>query len=312
MLKSFAKSALATAFNCLPLSVRRAAIERAGTGPDPYAIFQALGRSFAVKEIGIAGRYGLIEGSIEDGSVLARYGQTGVWAPQINKLFIDFFDGRGGGTYLDIGANIGLTTIPIARNGRVSCFAIEPEPTNYGYLECNVRKNCMHSNVQLLNLALFDRQTTIDFELSKQNGGDHRVRVTASAGSFDEQRREVIKVATQTLDSLLDPVAMRLPLAAKIDTQGAECQVVGGGKTVLSRAELLAFEFWPYGIRRMEGDHHLLVDFVSEYFRQGAIVNGERDEIPAWHPIEAVADELRALWRADHTAYRYHDVFVRK
>jgi len=312
MLKSLAKSALATAVNFLPLSVRRAAIERTRTSPDSYAIFQVLGRSFAVKEIGVAGRYGLIEGSIEDGSVLARYGQTGVWAPQLNKLFGDFFDGRGGGTYLDIGANIGLTTIPIARNGHVSCYAVEPEPRNYGYLECNVRKNCAHGNVQLLNFALFDRQTTIDFELSKQNGGDHRVRVTASAGSFDEQRREVIKVATQTLDSILDPDAMRLPLAAKIDTQGAECQVVAGGKTVLSRAELLAFEFWPYGISRMGGDHRLLVDFVSEHFRQGAIVNGERDEIPAWRPIGAIADELRALWCADHTAYRYHDVFARK
>jgi FkbM family methyltransferase len=311
MLKSLTKSALATAVNCLPLSVRRAAIERTRKGPDSYAIFQGLGRSFAVKEIGVAGRYGLIEGSIEDGSVLARYGQTGVWAPQINKLFVDFFDGRGSGTYLDIGANIGLTTIPIARNGHVSCLAVEPEPRNYRYLECNVRKNCMHGNVQLLNLALFDRQTMIDFELSKQNGGDHRVRLSASAGSFDEHRREVIKVATQTLDSLLDPDAMRLPLAAKIDTQGAECQVFAGGKAILSRAELLAFEFWPYGIRRMGGDHHILADIVSQYFSQGAIVNGERDEIPAWRPIEAVADELHVLWHAD-TAYRYHDVFVRK
>lgn len=312
MLRSLAKSALATAVNCLPLSVRRAAIERTRTGSDSYAIFQALGQSFAVKAIGVAGRYGLIEGSIEDGSVLARYGQTGVWAPQINKLFVDFFDGHGGGTYLDIGANIGLTTIPIARNGRVSCLAVEPEPRNYGYLECNVQKNCPHGNVRLLNLALFDRQMTMDFELSKQNGGDHRVRMTASAGSFDEHRREVIRVAAQTLDSLLDPDALRLPLAAKIDTQGAECQVVAGGKTILSRAELLAFEFWPYGIRRMGGDHHLLADFVSQYFGEGAIVDGEREEVPAWHPIGAVADELRALGRAEHTAYRYHDVFVRK
>jgi len=205
-----------------------------------------------------------------------------------------------------------LTTIPVAGNGNVACVAIEPEPGNYRYLANNVQRNCPQGNVALLNLALFDRQTKMDFELSKQNGGDHRVRLTDANGSYGEHARKVIQVAADKLDAIFAPSSLKLPLAAKIDTQGAECQVFAGGQTTLSRAELVAFEYWPYGIQRLGGDPDFLADFVAQNFVEGAIVNGERDERPVWRPIRAIRGELTAHWRSDATAYRYFDVFVRK
>jgi FkbM family methyltransferase len=312
MLKSLAKGALVALVNALPVSVQRAAIERAAARVGGYDIFQSLGRGFGVKDIRIAGRYGLIEGSIDDESILARYGQAKTWASETNRLFVDFFDAHSGGTYLDVGANIGLTTIPVARNPRVSCFAFEPEPENYGYLEHNIRRNCRQGNVEIRNLALFDRQTTVDFELSQQNRGDHRIRINTSHGSYAEHTRELVRVAANRLDTVLDPSDLRFPLAVKIDTQGAECHVFAGGQWTLSRADLIAFEYWPYGIRRTEGDASFLANFISQHFAHGALVNGDRDESPAWQPIKTIAEQLGALWRSDAAAYRYHDVFVRK
>jgi FkbM family methyltransferase len=312
ILKSLAKEALAGLFNWLPVYAQRAAIERVAAGADAYEIFQSLGRRFGVKDIRIAGRYGLIEGSIDDESILARYGRTKVWAPETNRLFVNFFDAHRGGTYLDIGANIGLTTIPIARNARVSCFAFEPEPENYGYLEHNIRRNCQQGNVEIRNLALFDRQTTVDFELSKENRGDHRIRINASKGVYAEHTRELVRVAANKLDTVLDPSDLRLPLAVKIDTQGAECYVFAGGEKTLSRADLVAFEYWPYGIRRAGGDFNFLANFISQHFTQGALVNGDHDEPPIWQPIKIVTEKLGALWHADVAPYRYHDVFVQK
>jgi len=311
-MKSLAKEALTKLVEWLPASVQRAAIERIAARADAYEVFQSLGRGFGVKDIRIGGEYGPIEGSIDDGSVLACYGRTKLWAARSNRLFSDFFAARGGGTYLDVGANIGLTTIPVARNAQVLCVAFEPEPKNYRYLEHNIRRNCAHGNVAILNFALFDRRTSIDFELSRLNPGDNRIRIAASHGAWDEQEREVIQVAANKLDAVIDQEKLRLPLGVKIDAQGSECQIFAGGQTILSRAELVAFEYWPYGIERIGGSLPPLVDFISRHFEEGALVNGDGGEVPNWCPIKTVADKLCASWGEDHTAYRYHEVFLRK
>ena len=312
MWKSLAKDAFATLFARLPPGVQRRAIERAATRADTYHVFQSLARSFGVRDIRVAGDYGLIEGSIDDESILARYGKTKRWAAETNRLFVDFFAAHGGGTYLDIGANIGLTTIPVAHNAQVACFAFEPEPMNYRYLEHNIRRNCKEGNVETLNLALFDRQAMMDFEISARNTGDHRIRTRAAEGSYAEHMRDLIRVAADKLDTLLDPGGLRLPLAVKIDTQGAECQVFAGGERVLSQADLIAFEYWPYGIRRTDGDFNFLANFISRHFARGALVNGDRDEPMAWQPIDSITSTLGTLWHAAPAAFRYHDVFVRK
>jgi hypothetical protein len=59
-----------------------------------------------------SGSYGLIRSSLNDGLILPAYARTGVYEPRLAALFCEFFASQGGGTYLDIGANIGLTTIP--------------------------------------------------------------------------------------------------------------------------------------------------------------------------------------------------------
>lgn len=313
MVKAALKSIAVQCLERLPPSVQRSAIERFAARVDAYDIFQSLGRAYGVKDLRIAGRYGLIEGSIEDGSILANYGRTKSWAASTTGLLIDFFRTHGRGTYLDIGANIGLTTIPVADRGDVACLAFEPEPTNYRYLDGNIRRNCRHGNVELFDVALFDRPATVDFELSKQNLGDHRIHVDGHDGAFSESTREIIRVRAEKLDALIGSRKLITPLAAKIDTQGTECQVFAGGAQTLGRADFIAFEYWPYGIRRANGDVGFLASFVAEHFSQGAIANGDSREVPPWQPIAAVAKHIEAFGTATSDApYPYNDIFVRK
>ena len=61
-----------------------------------------------------------------------------------------------GGTYLDIGANIGLMTVPFARDPRIRCLAFEPDPTNFGFLQRNIApRNAPASSAELHQVALF-------------------------------------------------------------------------------------------------------------------------------------------------------------
>src|SRR5262245_22223861 len=120
------------------------------------------------------GQFGDILSSPSDRTIFSVYASTGTWAQSTNSLFSGFFSESHGGTYLDIGANIGLTTIPIAQLPGVQCVAFEPAPENFRNLQANVRANCEPGKVRTLQLALFEKESELDFELSNYNLGDHR------------------------------------------------------------------------------------------------------------------------------------------
>jgi FkbM family methyltransferase len=255
----------------------------------------------------------LIEGSICDASILRSYALRKNWAGQSNAFFAALFERHRGGTYIDVGANIGLTTIPIARDPRVSCKAFEPEPDNYRYLRNNLQNNCGHDNVETFNVAVFDEPGTVELELSRENLGDHRIRVLRHDGACEEGKRAVVEVAADRLDNLLDVAVLKKPIAVKIDTQGAESQVFSGGRSLIAAAEAVSFEFWPYGMARTSGDVRMLTQFIATNFSAGAIMRGDEDEPPIWRPIEFVAATLNEFaMRHGRSPLDYCDVFVRK
>jgi hypothetical protein len=69
--------------------------------------------------------------------LIAEYARTGTFAPAVTEALQSFF-APAGGTYLDIGANIGLMTVPFACDKRVHCSAFEPEPVNFDFPRRNV------------------------------------------------------------------------------------------------------------------------------------------------------------------------------
>jgi len=229
--------------------------------------------SMNIEAVAVRGKLGLVTHSVADCIILPSYAKTGTWAPEINTRLVDFFKGRQG-TYIDIGANIGLTTIPVAQNPNVDCIAIEPDPSNFRYLSTNIAVNCPHNNVTLHQVAAFSETGVIELELSPDNLGDHRIRRTSLHGIQDEHTRQTIQVKAVAIDNLVKPA--QLPLAVKIDTQGAEPFVIQGARRTLERASLLIIEFWPYGIHRMGGDIRHVTDLLKTF---------ESVEIPtSFHP----------------------------
>jgi FkbM family methyltransferase len=195
-----------------------------------YATVQTLARWAGIRDISVMGDYGLIQGALDDTAVPATYAQTKTWRPAVAQFFDEFFRGHAGGTFVDIGANIGLTTIPIARNSGISCFSFEPVPDHFRFLRNNVQANCPHRNVQLFELALFDSVGNFDFRRSDRNKGDHHLSPDGSDAAPSENEAPVIRVPTARLDDVLSPYLAdgAGPLAAKIVAQGAETQIVVG------------------------------------------------------------------------------------
>ncbi len=260
----------------LPKVAHEAVLEQVCDDIGRFEMISRLAPDCNVVGLRVSGRYGVIQSASDDRTVLMQYAKTGTWAERTNGLLRSFFADRAG-SYLDIGANIGLTTIPVAQNPRVRCLAFEPEPGNFANLRANVAENCPHNNVELRCLALYIRRQKLSFELSSENLGDHRLRIGDKAGRIGEERRATIEVDAVPLDEIAG--SLNGPLAVKIDTQGAEPFVVSGGKKTLSQAGLVISEFWPYGMVRLGGDPEEFIKFLRDQFSTLAI---ETEESLIW------------------------------
>ena len=99
---------------------------------------------------------------VHHGRVRARRIPKPIYA---TALLPEFFTRRGVGTYIDVGANIGPTTKPVARLPEISIRSIEPGSANFRYLSgANIALN--FSVVQLFAAALLDHAGTVDFDFS--------------------------------------------------------------------------------------------------------------------------------------------------
>ena len=281
--------------------------------PTPHAMRRTLHRLAGKAEMTVSGAFGRIVGAVDDYAVLERYACEGTWCPVENAFFAAFFARHGGGTYLDIGANIGLTTIAVASNPAVHCLAFEPEPANFRHLRRNIEINCPADNVELFSLALLDRAARLPLQLSPTNKGDHRVRVADADGLLGEAGWPVIHVDARRLDDVLDGRDLPSPLAAKLVAQGAEAHIVAGGPKTLSRAAALVVEIYPYGLQRMGADADLLLRFMAEHFCDAAVIPGGTPALPSWERAAAVVAALRA-WLSPGASgpADYVHVFLRK
>ena len=306
-MKTLAKTLLVQSIRALPLRARRIILDDLAKNIADFKAAGDIARMVGMTGFVAEGDAGAIRGALDDDEALAKYARDGVWSPRESSLFKNLF-AEHGGTYLDIGANIGLTVIPIAQNPQVACYAFEPEPTNFHYLSENVFLNCRAGNVRLLNLALYDRNATLPFEIAERHSGDHRISVIDVEGELNEQDRKKISVSAKRLDDVITNVTT--PLAAKIDVQGAEPFVLAGGRDTLSQASLLSLEFWPYSMRRMGGDVSAVIAFLTEHFQEGSISPGDKDKQTAWQPIVSVASFLDEFAKTDTRDYL--DVTVRR
>jgi FkbM family methyltransferase len=126
---------------------------------------------------------------------------------------------------LDIGAALGLWTVPLAR-AAAACgselWAFEPFPGNHGWLESNIAANSLN-NVTVQRFALGQQAGTAFMTVEDGGSGNAAIRKAEDGDS---------EVPVRALDSFAFPAPVS---AVKIDVEGYELQVLRGASALLER-----------------------------------------------------------------------------
>lgn len=177
-------------------------------------------------------------------------------------------DGR---IFLDIGANIGTSTIPALKKfGAAEAISIEPNGENYKFLRCNLIANEVEDRARTLQMALSERAGTGTLEVDEGSWGDHRVRMKSGLpdGIYGESTRRLTSVALMSFDEMAAEISLDLDRLGIVwmDVQGHEGHVLAGAASLLSSDTPVAIEYWPYGLRRADG-LDMLHDLIADNYR---------------------------------------------
>lgn len=246
-----------------------------------------------VRSLQYNGPLGIFNGFIKDKAVFRSYFFDEDWAPEIRHKIDSLL--IGGGTYIDIGANIGLILVPISKNKNITCYGFEPEPDNFELLKKNVSDNGVGGNVRLFNVALYNKNCSLDMEISTDNYGDHRIKRTIEDMPYlySENIRRTVPVAALTLDSIFQEEKFKKPIVVKMDVQGAEVAVLQGATNFISKIDYLITEYWPYGLEMINNSPEEFIE-LTRNFPYGKVL-GSGIVYDKYDKIESVIEELNKL-----------------
>ncbi len=234
-------------------------------------------------EILASGSLGLIRGSLKDSTVFLGYALSGTYfAPHLTSIK-ELLSLAGKGSYLDIGANIGLTALQVAHFPSVQSYCFEAEPENFARLKENIERNAPAAKVSVHHCALSDAPGVLSMTLSSTNFGDHRIQAPGAGDG-------AVLVPAARLDAVVDMSTLVDPIAIKMDVQGAEALVIAGGRAIFERAKIITFEFSPFHLAALNADMDQIYTLV-ESATQVAIEQqrGNAADIMRPSPPEAVA-----------------------
>lgn len=179
---------------------------------------------------------------------------------------------RPGGTALDVGAQIGFYTVPLARaaqalGGRV--IAVEPLPKHIEWLRRNLVLNGLDSVVTIIEAALSSERGESRLSLRE----DFAQGAAVGSASVEDSRTdsptfERIAIRLETLDDLWPALGCDRLDVIKVDIEGHEDRFLAGGKhTILAHRPAILTEVcrWFYEQRGVDFDSAIMTLVPPDY-----------------------------------------------
>lgn len=168
-----------------------------------------------------------------------------------------------GSVILEIGANLGNTTLPLTTLTHCRVIAIEPVPRTLAFLKQNVTQNNLRERVTLVERAVSDHAGEIEMivPLTALGGAEVGARGQARPEVIFQNACESARVKTTRLDALLSELALAPREVAFVwcDAQGCEGAVIRTGEPLWRAGVPLWAEIAPLLVSRQEN----VADFIS-------------------------------------------------
>jgi FkbM family methyltransferase len=170
-----------------------------------------------------------------------------------------------GGHIVDVGANIGYTSVVFAAAIRpgFQIWAFEPASANVRRLQAVIEDRRLQSIVCIRRAAVSDRRGTIDLVLNPDNPADHRL---PSLPVFAPGDRPTERVPLTTIDDEVRDGGIAPVSFVKIDVQGSELRVCRGMTKTLedNPSAAIVVEFAPALLRTYGDDPDQLPRFFAD------------------------------------------------
>lgn len=161
------------------------------------------------------------------------------WNGEFDEDDVAFFRAgiQPGDTVFDVGANVGLISIPIGchlkalGSGKLICF--EPIPPNYARLTANIKLNGLENIARAYNVALGDQEGTLEISLETRSGAETgnaiQSKIVGDAKGFTRHSCTLTRLDTFAAKEGISKVDFM-----KVDIEGAEMLFLNGGAEFIS------------------------------------------------------------------------------
>lgn len=138
--------------------------------------------------------------------------------------------------YFDVGANIGVTAVSMAKYLDMGLvYAFEPSHA-YNYLKENVQSNFL-DNVHLANIALGEKEGEIEFQVPRCSAHSHRLTDT----NYEPNSNLTQIVKLSKLDTIVKEINLKRLDFVKIDVEGFESNVIEGCNNLIKQFNPIFF-----------------------------------------------------------------------
>jgi len=194
---------------------------------------------------------------------------------------------------LDIGANIGTTTIPrIVAGDFQKAYAVEAEWLDFSCLVHNVHANRVQGLVFPDYRAIFSFTGSVKF-LVEDHSGTHRV-VTGERARWKGQDVPCMTLDDWTTWCGVDAGDVDF---VKCDVEGSEGHVLEGATELLAlRNAVWQLEYAPHRLRGLGTTQAMLMDTVGHWFTHFVILGkGGKGLQPTIRPIQEITSGIESL-----------------
>lgn len=186
------------------------------------------------------------------------------------------------GIILDIGANIGITTVPLAsRKDKAIIYSFEPMPENFATLK-RVVKYFNLSNVKIFDFALGEKDGEVTMVMPvikhvKMQGLSH---IQLNRTDQKPVAGNKVNVIVKSLDTMSELNTAKKISAIKIDVENFEYFVLKGGRQLISdHRPIIYCELWKNEMRDLTIKYLSDLGYTVKVFHNKQLTEYREDTI---------------------------------